>query len=297
VEPTNELLPPKSDAVNRRSDVLPGAIDLKPLNSVPPLGPAFKTSVSDNRHLVLTAKCNFDRPLTDITNLSGLPISRYTTSRRLNEANLHSRYAKRKPFLSAKHKRTRLEWAMTYKNWTIEDWRKVICSDESLMRIGHDSRRRRVIRPAGKGLQDRYLLPSFKSNQVTIMVWACFRGERIGPILTLNKGGIGAVEYMDILSEGLMPMIDDLLEQPTDQDTIRVADENILIFMQDNAPCHRDHRVSKFLQERGIPIMHWTPQSPDLNPLENVWPDLKHRFHKRFVELGRCPSMSSDAIA
>ena len=71
----------------------------------------------------------------------------------------------------------------------------------------------------------------------------------------------------------------------------------MLVFMQDNAPCHRDHRVFKFLEERGIPIMGWPPQSPDLNPLENVWPDLKHRFHKRFVELGRCPSISSDAIA
>ena len=173
----------------------------------------------------------------------------------------------------------------------------VIWSDESLIRIGHDSRRRRIIHPTGKGLQEQYLLPSFKSNQVTIMVWAFFCGERIGPILTLNKGGISTVEYMDILSDGLMPMIDDLLEQPSDQDTIRVADENMLVFMEDNAPCHRDHRVSKFLEERGIPIMDWPPQSPDLNPLENVWPDLKHRFHKRFVELGRYPSTSSDAIA
>ena len=102
------------------------------------------------------------------------------------------------------------------------------------------------------------------------MVWACFCGERIGPILTLNKGGIGTVEYMDILSDGLMSMIDDLLEQPSDQDTIRVADENMLVFMEDNAPCHRDHWVSKFLKKCGIPIMGWPPQSPDLDPLENV---------------------------
>jgi len=92
----------------------------------------------------------------------------------------------------------------------------VIWSDKSLIRIGHDSRRRRIIRPTGKGLQEQYLLLSFKSNQVTIMVWAYFCGERIGPILTLNKGGIGTVEYMDILSDGLMPMIDDLLEQLSD---------------------------------------------------------------------------------
>ena len=46
----------------------------------PTPGPTLKTSISDNRHLLIIAKCNFDRLLQDITNLSGLPISRYTTS-------------------------------------------------------------------------------------------------------------------------------------------------------------------------------------------------------------------------
>ena len=72
------------------------------------------------------AKYNFDRPLQDIINLSGLPISRFTTSRRLKDVNLQSRYAKRKPFLSAKHKRDRLEWALRYKDWTPGHWTKAI---------------------------------------------------------------------------------------------------------------------------------------------------------------------------
>ena len=100
------------------------------------------------------------------------------------------------------------------------------------------------------------------------MVWACFCGNKIRPILPLHQGGIGAVEYMEILSGGLMSIIDDLLGHLADQDTIRVVDENSLLFMHDNAPCHRDRRVSKLLHKYSIPVMHWPPQSPDLNPLE-----------------------------
>ena len=54
----------------------------------PPKGPALKTSKTDDRRLIVTAKRNFDRPLQDITNLSGLPISRYTARRRLKEVDL-----------------------------------------------------------------------------------------------------------------------------------------------------------------------------------------------------------------
>ena len=43
------------------------------------------------------------------------------------------------------------------------------------------------------------------------------------------------------------------------------------IFTQDNMPCHKAKTVISFLEEEGIAVMKWSPQSPDMNPLENVW--------------------------
>ena len=45
---------------------------------------------------------------------------------------------------------------------------------------------------------------------------------------------------------------------------------------QDNAPCHTSLSTRKFFEEQGISLMQTPPESPDLNPIENYWHELKH---------------------
>ena len=57
------------------------------------------------------------------------------------------------------------------------------------------------------------------------------------------------------------------------------------IFMQDNAPIHKAHAVTKWLEEMGIEVVDWPPYSPDLNPIKNLWKILKAKIIKLYPEL------------
>jgi len=43
----------------------------------------------------------------------------------------------------------------------------------------------------------------------------------------------------------------------------------------DGAPCNRSRLVAEWKAENNLRCLSWPPQSPDLNPIENVWRDVK----------------------
>ena len=47
------------------------------------------------------------------------------------------------------------------------------------------------------------------------------------------------------------------------------------IFFHDLAPCHNSKNTRTFLESKGIPILQWPGNSPDMNPIENVGNKMK----------------------
>jgi len=86
------------------------------------------------------------------------------------------------------------------------------------------------------------------------MIWQCFLKYHLDPLLTFEQGGIDSGKYMDILLEGLIPMIDDLFTSD-DSNTIKVANEDTFLFMQDNASCHKTCDILDLLEKNEILTM------------------------------------------
>ena len=84
-----------------------------------------------------------------------------------------------------------------------------------------------------------------------------------GPFVRLH-GKINATVYKAILMKHVVP-------------NLRTATNQPAVFMKDNASCHTAKSVKTFLSEEGVTVMEWPAQSPDMNPIENVWKLLNER--------------------
>jgi len=70
------------------------------------------------------------RTLQDIINQ---PLSAQTTRRYLKEAGMKAVVKKKRPLLTKHHRRERVDFAIQLQDWTTEDWKRVVWSDETRM--------------------------------------------------------------------------------------------------------------------------------------------------------------------
>ena len=76
-----------------------------------------------------------------------------------------------------------------------------------------------------------------------------------------------ATVYTQILDKTLVPFIEDVY--PTSHK-----------FMADNDPKHTSRHAQRYLEEKQINWWRTPAESPDLNPIENMWHELKEYIRR-----------------
>ena len=158
-----------------------------------------------------------------INSTSCVNVSRQTVSRR-QEIGLFNRTPRKKPLVSSKNKKKRLEFANRYVIWTYENWAKVFFSDESKFNLFGNDGKNNVKRRIGERL-------SAKCTKKTVK-FGMFSSQGTMPHVWLQTR-VNAQIYKNIVQDHVVPIIQN-------------SGFDSATFMQDNAPCYKAKVVMSY---------------------------------------------------
>ena len=140
----------------------------------------------------------------------------------------------------------------------------MIFSDKSTIAV-LDDRVQSVRRRQGEEFKPECLKKTLKFPS-KIMVWGAISVH--GPSrLHIVEGTMNGAKYISMLNSRLLPQIRNWFEQEP------------CIFQQDSAPCHTAKAVYAWFKTNKIKVLKWPGNSPDMNPIESMWNQLKDEIH------------------
>jgi hypothetical protein len=106
----------------------------------------------------------------------------------------------------------RLAWARAHQHWTVDNWKWVIWSDECAVQkdssnamgycVFERQNKREKYAPQNVRMKSKY-------GNLSQMIWACFVGNTLGPIVFIS-GSINRDVYMELLQTEFDPFVNAL---------------------------------------------------------------------------------------
>lgn len=160
----------------------------------------------------------------------------------------------------------RLDWARANLH---DDFQNVIWSDETTVQL--ETHRRHCYRKEGEKPNPK---PRAK-HPTKVHVWAGISKKGATKVCVF-EGIMAAPLYCEILQKTLLPFIKEKFHPPS---THR--------FMQDNDPKHTSRAAQDYYARSGINWWKTPAESPDMNPIENLWHELKEYIRREVKPINK----------
>ena len=177
-----------------------------------------------------------------------------------------------------------MKFAKEHKDWTAEDWARVLFSDEMAIKLFTERHVRDYVwRKADEEFHPDCINYGRPLKGVGLMFWGVFRKGKMGPggFFTLEDGQtIDSTIYRDqILLGPLKQFWEEAFE-----------DFGEPIVMEDNAPVHKKVCIP-VRTDLGMISLEWPPNSPDLNPIENICSYMKDIIARDYANISSAEEM------
>ena len=184
-------------------------------------------------------------------------------NRYLNSNGLGRTKAKRNILLREVNKEKRVEFCKEMLTWTDAQLKLILWSDETKVKAFPNDE---AVFYRALTKRDDLVSPDVQQGGAGQMLWGCMSFYAFGPLIAID-GHINWESYLDLLKTTVKPEM-----------VASRALGRVLTFQQDNARPHKKQEVMDYLGNWGYQVLEWLPQSPDLNPIENIWNVMKMKL-------------------